>query len=353
VVSRDISNVPKVLAEIDACWEDRNSLNRISALTFANCLGTLLKGRTGAGSDIDVLVFGVENSLWLGQQFAADLSRLFPRLNVVAMSSNWVLGMLQSAEGHVEPLNWTLSRRKFKLSPGGIALGISQSGTTYPSVWASRLLRSLPFRPQIFALAGHYNTVMANGLAGGDTFSGKLFSTLSGISPSEPSTLATMAMHHTLTKLLFFCTEQLLLSGQVVQRVDVAGDSVLLPGAGQKPGCELRLTEVQDLERLSCTLVGTSEEIVGVTKHGIKLPTAINGSLLQSGRHLSSHLQEPYWSTFLPAIYILVTVTAGFPVISGTWSLIGEHLAELDLDSAGFLVPKYFTAFLDAVLYCC
>eukprot|EP00930_Biecheleria_cincta_P085508 TRINITY_DN7489_c0_g1_i1.p1 TRINITY_DN7489_c0_g1~~TRINITY_DN7489_c0_g1_i1.p1 ORF type:complete len:1920 (+),score=339.39 TRINITY_DN7489_c0_g1_i1:80-5761(+) len=353
VVGCDISNVPKVLAEIDTCWQDRNSLNRISALTFANCLGALLNKRSGAGSDIDVLIFGIENSLWLGQQFAADLARLFPCLNVVAMSSNWVLGMLQSAEGHVEPLNWTLTRRKFKLSPGGIALGISQSGTTYPSVWSSRLLRRLVCRPEVFAMAGHFDTVMANGLAGGDIFSGKLFSTLSGISPAEPSTLATMAMHHTLTKLLLFCTEQLLLSGQVAQRVDLAGDNVLLPGNGQKPGCEMRLTEVQDLERLSCTLAGTSEEIVGVSQHGIKLPTPVNSSLLQSGRYLSSHLQEPYWSTFLPAIYILITVTAGFPVISGTWSLIGEHLAELDLDSAGFLVPKYFAAFLDAVLYCC
>lgn len=353
VVGHDISNIPRVLAEIDACWQDRNSLNRISAQTFANCLGALLKGRRNAGADIDVLVFGIENSLWMGQQFAADLARLFPCLNVVAMSSNWVLGMLQSAEGHVEPLNWTLTRRKFQLSPGGIALGISQSGTTYPSVWASRLLRSLASRPEIFALSGHFDTVMANGLAGGNTFSGKLFSTLSGISPAEPSTLATMAMHHTLTKLLLFCAEQLLFSGQVAQRVDLSGDSVLLPGAGKKPGCELRLTEVQDLERLSCTLAGTSEEIVGVTQHGIKLPTSVNNDLLQSGRYLSSHLQEPYWSTFLPAMYIIITVTAGFPVITGTWSLIGEHLAELDLDSAGFLVPKYFAAFLDSILYCC
>eukprot|EP00930_Biecheleria_cincta_P085510 TRINITY_DN7489_c0_g1_i3.p1 TRINITY_DN7489_c0_g1~~TRINITY_DN7489_c0_g1_i3.p1 ORF type:complete len:1587 (+),score=291.03 TRINITY_DN7489_c0_g1_i3:80-4762(+) len=354
VVGCDISKVPWVLAEIDACWEDRNSLNRISAATFANCIGALLKGRSQAGSDIDVLVFGIENSLWLGQQFAADLARLFPCLNVLAMSSNWVLGMLQSAEGHVEPLNWTLTRRKFRLSPGGIALGISQSGTTYPTVWASRLLRSLISNPEIFAVSGHFDTVMANGLVRGDSFSGKLFSTLSGISPAEPSTLATMAMHHTLTKLLLFCGEHLLLTRQVTQRGDLSADSVLLPGgAGRNPACELRLTEVQDIRRLSCTLAGTSEEIVGVTQHGIRLPNAVNNDLVKSGRYLSSHLQEPYWSTFLPAIYIIVTVNAGFPVISGTWSLIGEHLAELDLDSAAYQVPKYITAFLDSILYCC
>lgn len=353
VVAKDISNIPRVLAEIDDCWQDRNSLNRVSAVTFANCIGALLKDRKKAGPDIDVLIFGIENSLWLGQQFAADLARIFPCLNVVAMSSNWVLGMLQSCEGHVEPLNWTMTRRKFQLSQGGIALGISQSGTTYPTVWASRLLRALVSRPEIFAAAGQFDTVMANSLAGGATFSGKLFSSLCGIRPAEPSTLATIAMHHTLTKLVLFCAEHLLLSGQIPQRVNLEYDSVLLPGSGSRPSCELRLPEIQDLKQLSCTLTGTSEEIVGVTQHGIRLPTEIHKDLIQTGRYLSSHLQEVYWSTFMSALYVIITVTVGFPIVGGSWSLVVESIKESWVESDWFLVGKYVTSFLDSIIYCC
>ena len=36
----------------------------------------------------DLLVSGVEASLWLAEQFAADLRRIFPHLNVSTISAN-------------------------------------------------------------------------------------------------------------------------------------------------------------------------------------------------------------------------------------------------------------------------
>ena len=37
---------------------------------------------------VDLLIAGVEASLWLAEQFASDLRRIFPYLNVVTISAN-------------------------------------------------------------------------------------------------------------------------------------------------------------------------------------------------------------------------------------------------------------------------
>ena len=50
-------------------------------------------GRAGAGA-VDILVTGCEVSLWLGEQFAADLSMMFKKLHVRTLSSNKLLGLL-------------------------------------------------------------------------------------------------------------------------------------------------------------------------------------------------------------------------------------------------------------------
>jgi hypothetical protein len=36
----------------------------------------------------NLIIGGVEVSLWLGEQFAADLRRIFPNLNVSTVSAN-------------------------------------------------------------------------------------------------------------------------------------------------------------------------------------------------------------------------------------------------------------------------
>ena len=36
----------------------------------------------------DLLIGGVEASLWIGEQFAADMRTIFPLLNVVTVSAN-------------------------------------------------------------------------------------------------------------------------------------------------------------------------------------------------------------------------------------------------------------------------
>jgi hypothetical protein len=95
-VAHDIGEIPQVLAEIAASWQDPASFNRQSAdylaelpierarlwdrrqqATIANKLDPVLDDRT-----LDLLIIGVENSLWLGEQFAQDLISICPGLRV-------------------------------------------------------------------------------------------------------------------------------------------------------------------------------------------------------------------------------------------------------------------------------
>ncbi|CAK0825983.1 unnamed protein product [Prorocentrum cordatum] len=215
-VARDLHDVPSVLQQVEDAWKDRASLNHQSGRRFGRCLAELLARKRreggGVGDSIDVLVFGIENSLWLGQQFAADLKRMMPLLNVTALSSNWLLGMLQEAQGHLEPRNFAISRLSFGLSQGALVLGISHSGTTYPTVWAARALhRRHGERANLFAMSSQFDTVAVADSIGHDLmkleFTGCLFSTMAGQRPSEPSTVATLAMHHTLSWLLCVSAE--------------------------------------------------------------------------------------------------------------------------------------------------
>ncbi|CAE8615543.1 unnamed protein product [Polarella glacialis] len=363
IVESDLQDVPSVLSEIDDSWEDGFTMNRISGVKFANCLGYLINQRNAKGPDIDVLVIGIENSLWMGQQFAADLSRLFPRLNVMAMSSNWVLGMLQPAHGHIEPMNWALPQRNFKLSPHAVVLACSQSGTTYPTVWAARLLARTPDVVHIFGMSGDFDTVLARSISDGPQggkFRGNLFSTLSGTRPAEPSTLATMAMHHTLTQLLVFVPQHLQALGRIEQRQALGSLSnpelqQQGPCRGSRPACELRPSETRDLKRLVCSLASSSQRLVGCTIRKVPFQSKVNQELLESGDYISAHLTEGYWSIVIAAVYVYVTVTAGVPLVSALWAHLGKPhvLRAFDMqEESGWLIAiKHVLAFVDSTIY--
>lgn len=348
-IEKDLFDMPRALDNIEKAWHDKTSLNRATAFRFQRCLAYLVKQRAKESSNgIDVLIYGVENSLWLGQQFAADLARVFPRLKVVSMSSNWVLGMLQKDHGHVAPLNWTLSSKTFELSRHAITLAISQSGTTYPTVWATRLLRSQPVPGLInmFALSGTFDTVLANSIgddARSCNFAANRFSTHSGIRPAEPSTLASMCMHHTLTKLLFYCVETLLRTGSLPER------GRLPPGSPQP--CDLQLHEIRELQGMASSLVISAEVLCGATRLGYQQASKERSMILEAGWYLASHLVENYYAALMVAIYILLTVTLGHPLLSGTLSLVKACLGVDSEDSAPLMVAGYVVAHADAWVY--
>lgn len=56
-----------------------------------------MKKRVESGIDsTDLLIGGIEASLWVAEQFASDLRTIFPQLNVVTVSANKLLDLGKS-----------------------------------------------------------------------------------------------------------------------------------------------------------------------------------------------------------------------------------------------------------------
>ena len=96
-VLSDIQDIPKICANIQTDWQDVG-LNRMTAWHLSQCIRQRLQGRVDGTIEsrtdqIDILVTGCEVSLWLGEQFCADLQKCFPKLGIKAVSSNKLLGM--------------------------------------------------------------------------------------------------------------------------------------------------------------------------------------------------------------------------------------------------------------------
>lgn len=89
LVEKDLIETPSVLAAIDRAWEDKESIESIAGHDLAVHLVECMKRRLEFNLDtIDLIVTGVEVSLWTGEQWAADIRAIFPQLNIVAVSAN-------------------------------------------------------------------------------------------------------------------------------------------------------------------------------------------------------------------------------------------------------------------------
>jgi hypothetical protein len=68
----------------------------MTAWNLSKCIRERLKARITGTVDtgsVDILLTGCEVSLWLAEQFASDLSKCFPKLQIKAVSSNKLLGL--------------------------------------------------------------------------------------------------------------------------------------------------------------------------------------------------------------------------------------------------------------------
>ena len=144
-VLSDVQDIPRVCQAIQDDWHsDRvaTSLNRLTAYNLSRCLRERLEGRINGNLDayaVDVLLTGCEVSLWLAEQFASDLRKAFPKLNVLALSSNKLLG-LYGQEIAVPSLGFPHSPKTQNLHDS-IVLIISHSGGTFSPLSCSNLLQ--------------------------------------------------------------------------------------------------------------------------------------------------------------------------------------------------------------------
>lgn len=323
-VAVDIAEIPSLLRQIHDDWSNPGSGNRQSAdylaqLLIAKAANLAQKQEVlrQAGLDdslaksrhVDLLLTGVENSLWLAEQFAEDLQALMPRLTVRTLSAN---AMLLALQNDIESLS---------LARQSIVLVLSHSSRTFPSrkvMEACDLMVRREVIREFFILTGEADSLLGSPMLGeagpGGSGCERLFTTGAGRRRAEPATASVAAMHHTLTELLFSLTRQLLQA---------------FPDDQQRPlGLVLTRSQLEKLKvRETRALLEESAQIVGVDGRGQRQPTATSDQLEQGGRHWAMHVLETPLAWGIHSLYILLSLELGMPLVRTlVWALVGEPL---------------------------
>ena len=359
-VGQDLVDLPGVLERIVDDWDDpSDSLNRITAWTFVNKLKARLRMYAAGEHDgsVDLLITGCEVSLWMGEQFAADLHTAFPQLSVLTLSANKVLGLL----GQTFPVpqaGFQFTAQSFNLRKS-IVLIITHSGGTFASLNCANLLAA--FTTDIFAVTSEWDTQVAAAVRahnmpgrGSWNFASFVFTTFAGSRPAEPCSLSVAATHQLLTQLLLYVMYYF---------------PYFMPKEGGLGGSRYFREEVQELSDLNRSHLKSVREIVGqppvpgVVKSS--KDTAIGSSLRAQGRRWAQHVLEAPWSWIASFCYIVVTVTAGATPLSaivgaihaaassdaevpaGANATTCEGAAEAELP--GWL--NHLRGFVDAIIY--
>lgn len=332
-VLADIRDIPRVLHNIQEDWQDVG-LNRMSAWHLNQCIKNRLRAKIDGtiedhAGQIDILVTGCEVSLWLAEQFVADLQKCFPKLYVKAVSSNKLLGLF-GQEMSMPAIGFPYSTRGMEMKDP-IVLIISHSGGTFAPLACSNLLQS--FSSSIFAVCSEWDTQVGKQLrsiytGGLDLLTSRIFSTEVGVRPAEPCSISVVATHQLLTNIF----EHICMT--------IISD----PNFRYVTGSIINERDLQTLERLNVENIKALERIVGVDRKGDQMHDLLlrkEAELRAAGDVWSEHILENAKAYIMTFIYIVVTVTIGYPLISGI------------ADGAGLKDERYYyiTRFFDALIY--
>jgi hypothetical protein len=340
-VLAEMTDIPSVLEGIRRDWGDPASLNRRTARAFATRFldsasdwAAQQHGRAvpSLNAELDLLVLGVENSLYLGERFVDDLRRIFPYLNA----------------GAVDAVRYCDDPQRYAIGPATITLAMSHSGQTFNTLDAVRFIQALCALSKagpVFVMTGEVDTLM--GAAVGQSvkadapWAARVFATGAGWRTAEPATVTAAATHATLTQLL------IRLAHDVLTR---SNDVVCF-------GFAARNDDLDKLDALDQLTVRRAEAIFGRTTEGWNVETAERIGLKREGRYLASLLTEPALVFIATAVHLFVMLWLGWnPVLGGDrllqtatgWSVLdlGSPIGEMLL--AG-LQAAYFL--LAAVLF--
>ena len=332
-VLADIRDIPRVLHNIQEDWQDVG-LNRMSAWHLNQCIKNRLRAKIDGSIEdhagqIDILVTGCEVSLWLAEQFVADLQKCFPKLYVKAVSSNKLLGLF-GQEMSMPAIGFPYTTRGMEMKDP-IVLIISHSGGTFAPLACSNLLQS--FSSSIFAVCSEWDTQVGKQLrsiytGGLDLLTSRIFSTEVGVRPAEPCSISVVATHQLLTNIF----EHICMT--------IISD----PNFRYVTGSIINERDLQTLERLNVENIKALERIVGVDRKGDPMHDLLlkkEAELRAAGDVWSEHILENAKAYIMTFIYIVVTVTIGYPLISGI------------ADAAGLKDERYYyiTRFFDALIY--
>jgi hypothetical protein len=130
LIGKDLKEIPATLANINQSWNNPLSIESITSLALCQTLFQCIRHRMKTNLDtIDLLIAGVEVSLWIAEQFAADMRMIFPQLNVVTVSANKLLSLGHDVGRVIFPGSDSIPTRC--IDNNTCALLISQSGNRY------------------------------------------------------------------------------------------------------------------------------------------------------------------------------------------------------------------------------
>ncbi|MGB7084270.1 MAG: hypothetical protein WBD47_01860, partial [Phormidesmis sp.] len=342
-VEQDIQDIPRVLKAVDADWYDPASFNRQSADYLAQRLLEKAKiwqqkqratinlklDSVAYEQPLDLLITGVESSLWLGEQFAQDLTTLFPALSIKTLSSNQVLRKLHDGFSGLH------------LDKDSIVLAISQSGQTFPTLQATNAFEGLRQQQKIgelFIMTGELCSLMGSAIAQyyypESTFTRRIFVNGSGRRTAEPITVAVAAAQLTLTELLLYLADQLR------QR---------FPGRQGPFGMTLSTTDLALLERRKEDFLKQSVvSIIGTTDNGEILPSPAHQQLTGSSQKWALHITEAPTIWVIHALYILITVGLGWPLMQ---TLLGWIVAIAPMPTPVLWLLRPAATLADVLIY--
>ena len=157
----------------------------------------------------------------------------------------------------------------------------------------------------------------------------RIFSTEVGVRPAEPCSVSVVATHQLLTTILLHIC------------VTIISD----PQFSKASGSIVTERDLQVLERCNQENIKALEEIVGVDSKGNEIHekrSKTEQELRSAGDLWSEHILENAKAYIMSFIYVIGTVTSGFPPISGLAKAFGLSGSE------GFF---YIIRFLDACIY--
>lgn len=302
-VAQDLQDIPDLLRQIKDTWLNPASGNRQSAEYLANFLiakahylqqkqeqlTTLgLDPSLAKSNHVDLLVTGVENSLWVGEQFARDLAKLFPLLSIKVLSANQILQNLQ------------YDFSSLGLAKQSLVLAITQSGQTFPTrqvLEACDLLVRQGVMREFFVLTGEPTSFLGSSLLpptfAGEPFSRRLFTNGSGRRVAEPATISVAATHQTLTELLFYLTRQLQIAFPHQQPLGLS----LCPDS---------LAGLVDIDNQF--LLQTAADMLGMNHPHGSHSSRLRRQIVEAGQRWGLHIIESPLAWGIHALYIAITV---------------------------------------------
>ncbi len=350
IVATDLAEIPDVLREITLDWGRAESHNRQAANDFVHLFADALFRHKSGG--LDLLITGIESSLWLGEQLAADFKIIFPSINVVCVTSNKLLGALEDVPRMVHFCGYNrITAEKLKKDKP-VVLCISQSGQTFATLHATRQLLSI-LHGNVFLVTGLVDTKMREAVAdclGPEAVERRIIHNHSGVRVAEPSTVACAAMHHTLTEFLLYVSCACAVASEQVAKVKAPqkDNRVMTPpwsnnskGNAEPNAIDLSALKMsvikEDLIDFRDLLDSLHENLVDL----FDTTSRINTKLRHQGEYWSKHITESWRVMVLSGMYILVTVVSGYPLFSFVLSFFPDTIIPL----------VYAFRVLDAFLY--